>query len=181
MAIWTTSHFQNLVAERSSKIRLAPIKFLTALLLNHPDLAEHVEDTSMLRWLADADMALFLRVLQVVRDNPHYKPSHIFAYWLGTHGNQDETKVLQSLAASELYHPPKGTGRDDHQEFCDTLAHVTQSAFEALPAADKAMHLLARQTLNERQIKQLHKIRLQLGEDPQSNELKNKIKQRLVV
>ena len=116
-----------------------------------------------------------------MRDNPHYKPSHIFAYWLVTHGNQDETKVLQSLAASELYHPPKGTGRDDHQEFCDTLKHVTQSAFEALPAADKAMHLLARQSLNEREIKQLHKIRLQLGEDPQSNELKNKIKQRLVV
>jgi hypothetical protein len=61
------------------------------------------------------------------------------------------------------------------------LQHVTQSAFEALPAADKAAHLLARQTLNEREIKQLHKIRLQLGEDPQSNELKNKIKQRLVV
>ncbi len=43
------------------------------------------------------------------------------------------------------------------------------------------MHLLARQSLNEREIKQLHKIRLQLGDDPQSNELKNKIKQRLVV
>ena len=173
--------FPELVAERSSKIRLAPIKFLTALLLNHPSLAEHVEDISLLDGAADPDTGLFLRVLKVVRDNPHYKPSHIFAYWLGTHGNQDETKVLQSLAASELYHPPKGTGRDDHQEFCDTLQHVTQSAFEALPAADKAAHLLARQTLNEREIKQLHKIRLQLGEDPQSNELKNKIKQRLVV
>jgi DNA primase len=173
--------FPELVAERRSKMRLAPIKFLTALLLNHPDLAQHVEDISLLDSSTDADMALFLRVLKVVRDNPHYKPSHIFAYWLGTHGNQDETKVLQSLAASELYHPPKGTGRDDHQEFCDTLAHVTQSVFEALPAGDKATHLLSNQTLNERQIKQLHKIRLQLGDDPQSNELKNKIKQRLVV
>jgi len=173
--------FPELVAERRSKMRLAPIKFLTALLLNHPDLAQHIEDISLLDSSTDADMALFLRVLKVVRDNPHYKPSHIFAYWLGTHGNQDETKVLQSLAASELYHPPKGTGRDDHQEFCDTLAHVTQSVFEALPAGDKATHLLSNQTLNERQIKQLHKIRLQLGDDPQSNELKNKIKQRLVV
>ena len=173
--------FPELVAERRSKMRLAPIKFLTALLLNHPDLAQHVEDISLLDSSTDADMALFLRVLKVVRDNPHYKPSHIFAYWLGTHGNQDETKVLQSLAASELYPPPKGTGRDDHQEFCDTLAHVTQSVFEALPAGDKATHLLSNQTLNERQIKQLHKIRLQLGDDPQSNELKNKIKQRLVV
>jgi DNA primase len=120
-------------------------------------------------------------VLALVQANPHYKPSHIFAYWLGTHGNQQETKVLQSLAASELYHPPKGTGRDDHQEFCDTLAHVSHSAFDALPAEDKAQHILAKSSLNEREIKQLHKIRLQLGNDPQSDELKIKIKQRLVV
>jgi DNA primase len=117
----------------------------------------------------------------VVQDNPSYKPSHIFAYWLGTHGNAQETKVLQALAASELYHPPKGTGRDDHQEFCDTLSHVTRSAFEALPAAEKAVHLLAQNSLNEREIKQLHRIRMQLADDPQSNELKDKIKQRLVV
>ena len=173
--------FPDLAAAKTSRIRLAPIKFLTALLLNHPSLSEHVDDTALLDDTGEPDTELFLRVLKVVRDNPHYKPSHIFAYWLGTHGNQEETKVLQSLAASELYHPPKGTGRDDDQEFCDTLKHVIQSAFKALPAADKAVHLLVQETLNEREIKQVHKIRMQLGDDPQSIELKNKIKQRLVV
>ena len=173
--------FPDITQERSSKLRLSPVKYLTALLLNHPGLAEHVEETRMLEASPDADMPLFLRVLNLVQANPQYKPSHIFAYWLGTHGNQQETKVLQSLAASELYHPPKGTGRDDHQEFCDTLNHVSRSAFEALPAADKAQHILAKSSLNEREIKQLHKIRLQLGNDPQSDELKVKIKQRLVV
>jgi hypothetical protein len=122
-----------------------------------------------------------MRVLKLVKENPQYKPSHIFAYWLGTHGNQDETKALQALAATELYHPPKGMGRDDHQEFCDALEHVKSSTFNALPAAEKAIHLLQQNSLNEGEIKQLHKIRLQLGEDLQSNELKNKIKQRLVV
>ena len=173
--------FPDIGTERSTKIRLSPIKFLTALLLNHPGLAEHVDDIEFLKTAPDADMTLFLRVLKVVQENPNYKPSHIFAYWLGTHGNAQETKVLQALAASELYHPPKGTGRDDHQEFCDTLNHVTRSAFDALPAAEKAIHLLAQNTLNEREIKQLHKIRMQLADDPQSAELKNKIKQRLVV
>jgi hypothetical protein len=72
-------------------------------------------------------------------------------------------------------------GRDDHQEFCDALEHVKSSTFNALPAAEKAIHLLQQNSLNEGEIKQLHKIRLQLGEDLQSNELKNKIKQRLVV
>ena len=173
--------FPDIGDTRSTKIRLSPIKFLTALLLNHPGLAEHADDIEFLKIAPDADMALFLRVLKVVQDNPSYKPSHIFAYWLGTHGNAQETKILQALAATELYHPPVGTGRDDHQEFCDTLEHVSRSAFDALPAADKAIHLLAQNTLNEREIKQLHKIRMQLADDPQSNELKNMIKQRLVV
>jgi DNA primase len=166
---------------RTSKIRLSPIKFLTALLLNHPALAESVEDIEFLSLSSDEDTQLFLRVLDVAKKNPHYKPSHIFAYWLGTHGNQTETKILQSLAASELYHPPVGTGRDDHQEFSDALKHVTQTAFEALPIQDKATYLLELKVLGEREIKQLHKIHLQLPTDSQSVELKNKIKQRLVV
>jgi DNA primase len=173
--------FPDLESVKSSKIRLSPVKFLTALLLNHPRLSEHVEDTALLASADDDDIKLFLRVLKVVRDNPNYKPSHIFAYWLGTHGNQQETKTLQALAASELYHPPKGMGRDDHLEFCDALAHVNSSLFDALPVADKAAVLLEQTTLNEREIKQLHKIHLQLGNNPSASELKNKIKQRLVV
>jgi DNA primase len=166
---------------RTSKIRLSPTKFLTALLLNHPALAEHVDDTALLQRSTDVDITLFLRVLKVVQDNPSYKPSHIFAYWLGTHGNHTETKILQGLAASELYHPPKGTGRDDHQEFCDALNHVNASAFDTLPAIDKATHLLSQEVLNESEIKQLHKIRIQLGDDPSVLVLKSKIKERLVV
>lgn len=173
--------FPDLESTKVSKIRLSPVKFLTALLLNHPQLAEHAEDIDLLDTSDDADMKLFLRVLKVVRENPHYKPSHIFAYWLGTHGNQNETKALQALAASELYHPPKGMGRDDHQEFCDALEHVKSSTFDALPIVDKAMHLLTKSSLNEREIKQLHKIRLQLGDDPEAAKLKTDIKQRLVV
>ena len=166
---------------RTSKIRLSPTKFLTALLLNHPALAEHVDDTALLQRSTDVDITLFLRVLKVVQDNPSYKPSHIFAYWLGTHGNHTETKILQGLAASELYHPPKGTGRDDHQEFCDALNHVNASAFDTLPAIDKATRLLTQEVLNEGEIKQLHKIRIQLGDDPSVLVLKSKIKERLVV
>ena len=176
-----TDEYADMRPARTSKIRLSPIKFITALLLNHPALAEAAEDIGFLKQSTDQDTQLFLRVLDVAKKNPHYKPSHIFAYWLGTHGNQAETKILQSLAASELYHPPVGTGRDDHQEFSDALAHVIQSAFDALPIQEKALHLLEQKTLSEREIKQLHRIRLQLANDQQSSDLKNKIKQRLVV
>ena len=167
--------------KQGSKIRLTPINHLIALLINHPELADHVDNTELLEVTPDADTSLFLRLLKVVRDNPSYKPSHIFAYWLGAHGDQQETKRLQELAASELYHPPKGIGRDDNREFCDALSHVIERAFYALPAYKKANHLLSKKTLNEGEIKQLHKIHFELPNDPESLALKEQIKKRLVV
>jgi DNA primase len=166
--------------ERPSKIRLTPIKHLTALLINHPQLAEHIDNTELLAATTDLDTALFLKLLKVVKSNPDYKPSHIFAYWHGTYSNSQETQTLQELAAIELYHPPSGTGRDDNQEFCDAYKHVVKEAFYSLPATDKAEHLLKQEKLDERQIKQLHRLRLELPEDGKSDNLKQQIKQRLL-
>ena len=166
--------------EKTSKIRLTPIKHLTALLINHPQLAEHVDSTKLLDSSSDTDTQLFLKLLNVVQSNPQYKPSHIFAYWHGTYSGSQETQILQDLAASELYHPPSGTGRDDNQEFCDALSHVLKEAFYQLPANEKATHLLGEEKLNESQIKQLHRLRLELPTDETSAVLKEQIKQRLL-
>ncbi|MGB1289460.1 MAG: DNA primase [Porticoccaceae bacterium] len=166
--------------EKTSKIRLTPIKHLTALLINHPQLAEHVDSTKLLDSSSDTDTQLFLKLLNVVQSNPQYKPSHIFAYWHGTYSGSQETQILQDLAASELYHPPSGTGRDDNQEFCDALSHVLKEAFYQLPANEKATHLLGEEKLNESQIKQLHRLRLELPADEKSVVLKEQIKQRLL-
>ena len=165
---------------KASKLRLTPIKHLTALLINHPQLAMHIDNTEVLEASTDSDTALFLKLLKVVKSNPDYKPSHIFAYWHGTYSNSEETKTLQELAAIELYHPPSGTGRDDNQEFCDAYKHVVKEAFYSLPATDKAEHLLNQEKLDERQIKQLHKLRLELPKDEKSVQLKEQIKQRLL-
>ena len=170
------------VTARTNKIRLSPLKFLTALLINHPQLAEYVEDIEILRVSADIDMALFLKILALINSAPQCtKTSHIFARWQAAQGDQQELQLLRTLAGSELHQPPKGTGRDDDQEFTDTLAHVMRDAFEALPGERKAIFLLSQETLNERQIKQLLKIHMQLGDDIQNAELKSKIKQRLIV
>jgi DNA primase len=166
--------------QKASKIRLSPIKHLTALLINHPQLAEHIDSTKLLIPSSDSDIQLFLKLLNVVQSNPQYKPSHIFAYWHGTYSDSQEIQILQELAASELYHPPSGTGRDDNQEFCDALAHVLNEAFSQLPANEKATHLLGCEKLNETQIKQLHRLRLELPTDNKSEALKEQIKQRLL-
>jgi DNA primase len=170
------------ITARTNKIRLSPVKFLTALLINHPQLAEYVEDIEILSVSADIDMALFLKILSLINSETQCtKTSHIFARWQASNGDQQELQLLKTLAGSELHQPPKGTGRDDDQEFTDTLTHVLRDAFEALPGERKATFLLSQETLTERQIKQLLKIHMQLGDDSQNIELKNKIKQRLVV
>jgi DNA primase len=166
--------------QKTSKIRLTPIKHLTALLINHPQLAEHIDSTDLLFSSSDTDTQLFLKLLNVVQSNPQYKPSHIFAYWHGTYSDSQETQILQDLAASELYHPPSGTGRDDNQEFRDALNHVLKEAFYQLPASEKAAHLLDQEKLDESQIKQLYKLRLELPADEKSAALKEQIKQRLL-
>ncbi|CAI8372011.1 MAG: Uncharacterised protein [Cellvibrionales bacterium UBA7375] len=166
--------------EKTSKIRLTPIKHLTALLINHPQLAEHIDSIELLELATDTDTALFLKLLKVVKSNPDYKPSHIFAYWHGTYSDSQETQILQELAAIELYHPPSGTGRDDNQEFCDAYKHVVKEAFYNLPPGDKAEHLLGQEKLDERQIKQLHRLRLELPKDEKSVQLKEQIKHRLL-
>lgn len=166
--------------ERTSKIRLTPVQHLTALLINHPQLAEHIDSVELLQASTDPNIKLFLKLLKVVKSNPDYKPAHIFAYWHGTFSNSEETQTLQKLAAIELYHPPSGTGRDDNQEFCDAYKHVVKEAFYSLPAADKAEHLLNQETLDERQVKQLHRLHLELTKDEKSAQLKQQIKQRLL-
>ena len=169
-------------AVRSNKIRLSPVKFLTALLINHPQLAEYVDDIEILRVSADTDMALFLKILELINSESQCtKTSHIFARLQAMQSNSQDLQLLKSLAGSELHQPPKGTGRDDDQEFSDTLAHVMRDAFEALPSERKATFLLSQESLSERQIKQLLKIHMQLGDSGQNAELKDKIKQRLVV
>lgn len=169
------------ITTQRKRLKLSAVKFLTALLINHPELAEDVEDTELLQLSPDPDIPLFLKVLNVIKANPNYKPANLVGYWLGTYGNGDETEQLKLLIGNDLLTPPKNTGRDDHREFNDALSHVTSKAFDKLPPEHKASRLLNKEKLNEQEIKQLNKLWLQLADDPHSVDLKNKIKQRLVV
>ncbi|TFH68740.1 DNA primase [Gammaproteobacteria bacterium LSUCC0057] len=162
-----------------SKMRLSSAQFVTALLLNHPQLAELVEQRELMQLSADPELKLFLRLLKVVEANPHYKPSNIIAYWMGTHGASEETEQLKKLAAMELLQPPKQAGRDDDQEFLDALRHLQQKLARSQPAGQQIEQLLAVTRASEAQIKQLHKLWLSLSASEADEALKVKIKQYL--
>ena len=162
-----------------NKLKLPPLRFLTGLLINNAELAELVGQNDDLLQPIDNDATLFLKVLEVARKNPHYKPAHFIAYWTGIRGNSDETSDIKNLAALELLHPPRDTGRDDHREFSDALLHVRNKAFNNLPPDQQATLLVAREQLSESDIKRLNSIYLKLFADPTKTQLKLDIKQKL--
>lgn len=165
--------------QRRRKLRLSNAQFLTALLINHPQLAEQVVERELMQQSADPELKLFLRVLKVVESNPQYKPSNIIAYWMGRHGAGDETEQLKKLAAMELLQPTKLSGRDDDQEFADALRHLQQQLMRSQPTAQQIEHLLGIKKASEANIKQLHKLWLQLSHSETDQQLKSKIKQYL--
>ena len=166
--------------QKKAKIKMSPGKQLVALLINHPSLINLVDDSSVLIKSKNQDVQLFLKLYNLFRENPQYKASNVFSYWSGLHEGRSELELLKKLAASELYHPPAGTGRDDDKEFSEALEHVIQSTFTSLPILEQAEVLINLDSLTEKQIKRLHKIHLQLPSDNETKEIKSVVKQKLV-
>ena len=165
---------------KKRKITLSPGKQLTALIINHPSLVNLVDDLDVLAKSDDDDIKLFLKLYNLLKANPDYKASNVFSYWSSLDENQSELETLKYLAASELYHPPAGTGRDDDKEFMEAVDHVIQSTFTSLPIIDQAKVLVSINQLNEQQVKRLHKIHVLLPDNDETSELKGVVKQRLV-
>ena len=166
--------------QKKAKIKMSPGKQLVALLINHPSLINLVDDSSVLTRSKNQDVQLFLKLYNLFKENPEYKASNVFSYWSGLHEGRSELELLKKLAASELYHPPAGMGRDDDKEFSEALEHVIQSTFTSLPILEQAEVLINLDSLTEKQIKRLHKIHLQLPSDNETKEIKSIVKQRLV-
>ena len=166
--------------QKKAKIKMSPGKQLVALLINHPSLINLVDDSSVLIKSENQDVQLFLKLYNLFKENPEYKASNVFSYWSGLHEDGSELELLKKLAASELYHPPAGMGRDDDKEFSEALEHVIQSTFTSLPILEQAEVLINLDSLTEKQIKRLHKIHLQLPSDNETKEIKSVVKQKLV-
>ena len=166
--------------QKKAKIKMSPGKQLVALLINHPSLINLIDDASVLIKSKNQDVQLFLKLYNLFKENPEYKASNVFSYWSGLHEDRSELELLKKLAASELYHPPAGMGRDDDKEFSEALEHVIQSTFTSLPILEQAEVLINLDSLTEKQIKRLHKIHLQLPSDNETKEIKSIVKQRLV-
>ena len=173
----------SMVQWSEKKILFSPIKYLIGLLLNHPDLLAHASDLSLMEGTSDREIKLFIELVKSLRNKPTRDARLVSAIWQSAPELQDHARYLTELKAHEIYRSQPNSERDNTAEFCDALNHVKGKLFDALPDRQKARHLLEKDNLNEKEIKQLHNIYVSLPENSEfdgENDLKNTIKQRLV-
>ena len=90
------------------------------------------------------------------------------------------TKMTSMESVLKLINMSGNTSFLVKQDWCDAYKHVLKEAFYNLPSTEKAEHLLSKEKLDERQIKQLHRLRIELPKDEKSSLLKEQIKKRLL-
>jgi len=112
-----------------SLFKLTPEKRLSALLLQHPTLAQQ-----NLSWRSldteDPDMARFRAIFELLQQRPHYSINRVLGYWRATHGAK-ATEDLASLVAEDMLASAGNRLEYDAQgEFQDCLAQVNKRIAE---------------------------------------------------
>ncbi|BFM17882.1 DNA primase [Maricurvus nonylphenolicus] len=99
-------------------------KHLIALLLQHPILANQVEDITPLQNSDNPDLAILAELIELLQQRPNYSINRILGYWRGTRG-ADATDELSALAATDLVVDAKqSSGFDASGEFRECLQRV---------------------------------------------------------
>lgn len=110
-------------------VRLSLAETLIALLLNHPELAQHVPSAAELRddfaLLELDDIELLIDLVQLLQKHPDYSLNHILGYWHGVYGSEKGER-LSAIAATDLLHAV--AERNDIEEVEGCLQRLRQHA-----------------------------------------------------
>jgi DNA primase len=99
-------------------------KHLIALLLQHPILANQVEDITPLKDSSHPDLTILAELIELLQQRPNYSINRILGYWRGTRG-AEATNELSALAATDLLVDAKqNSGFDASSEFRECLQRV---------------------------------------------------------
>lgn len=111
-------------------VRLPPQKMLSIILLHHPDLAAQTPALPNIEASEDVDLTLFMELLGLLKQRPHYTFQQILGHWIGTK-SADSVAQLEQLAAIELIsQAQKIESFDARQEYINTLNMLENSLAE---------------------------------------------------
>ena len=160
-----------LAETHKSLFKLTPEKRLSALLLQHPQLASQINDWPQLDDEHDEDLQRFYAIFELLHQRPHYSINRILGYWRATRGATD-TEELASLVAEDML---AGAGErltyDAEGEFKTCLAQVVKRQQQA--RRDANLQKLQSSTVSElskeerkRLVEQILRDKLQNNQPP---------------
>ncbi|WP_317930397.1 DNA primase [Halioxenophilus sp. WMMB6] len=94
-------HLRPAAETHKSLFRLTPEKRLSALLLQHPALAQQAVNWKSISATDNQDLERFRAIFELLQARPHYSINRILGYWRATRGAQ-ETEELASLVAEDM-------------------------------------------------------------------------------
>ena len=112
----------------SQRIKLPIHRLLTVLLLHNPNLVQHVESLSALEELRDEELNLFIALVKLLQQRPHFTTGQIIGHIQGSLGSEGALPLTQlSEQLSELIVRIKQVENYDPElEFKDALQRLTQ-------------------------------------------------------
>lgn len=157
---------------------LTPLHWLIALLINHPSLAQQLENTQALLKLELSDIDILQSLFTLLEKNPDYTLNHILGYWRGVHG-QEQGEILAGIAATELANIPSQGAETYVKQAQDIVDSLLRAVVGEQTIEQRIAYLSAKSQLDDHDRNTAFAIWFELPENERSPELINKIKQLL--
>lgn len=124
-------------SHKSQQIKLPPHRLATLLVLHHPELAKQVEDVEALEAIEGDELSLFITLIKLLHQRPHFNTGQIIGYLQGSMGDEG-TAPLTSLSeqlGSLLTKVKTVDSYNPETEFKDALNRITTNFSRAQQVA----------------------------------------------
>ncbi len=98
------------------------------LLLFQPGMSQHIPTIDELRHNAQGNIALLVKLIDLLQHRPEFSSGQILGHWQGSHGAEESDKLKEMLAKASLFQRARELKNDEEtgifdpqQEFIDTL------------------------------------------------------------
>lgn len=114
-----------LARQTGSQLKLPAPRLLALLLLHHPELAASVEDTNELLALDDENLALFMHLLQLLHQRPHFTTAQVIGHLQGVGEDMvEDLTELTSQLGELMIRAAQLPDYDAKREFSDALERL---------------------------------------------------------
>ncbi|GAB1262510.1 DNA primase [Aurantivibrio plasticivorans] len=110
----------------TSQIKLPPARLITLLLLHYPELASEVDECADLAEANDPHLALFLELLTLLKQRPHFTTGQILGHLQGTYG-QERAQPISELSEQQgklISSAKQSPNFDPKVEFLEVLSSI---------------------------------------------------------